>query len=120
MAHSSQSVPLMSDQDFELGRDLPSYEETMKANKNQQKTESQKSTTKGGLRIDGRGGANHFWSDLGQKREDQQSGGIGALFSKHIRQVDEHNSVALAQLHIRLGIFNNHFLKNSFLKNSTS
>lgn len=89
---SQHTVPLMFDQDFELGSaDLPNYDQ---ATKPQPAREA---------RIDARGGAKtHFWSEKGENS--QQDGFVEGIFSKHLRHVDEQSSVAFAQLHIRLGI----------------
>ncbi|KAL3076298.1 hypothetical protein niasHS_013569 [Heterodera schachtii] len=100
MSLSSHAVPLLSDQDNEAEQNLPSYEEVVN---DQQKSSIDQNSASNKFRIDVRGGVDHFWSDLGKGRANGEGGGmIDGILSKHLQNIDQNNSVAMAQLHIRL------------------
>lgn len=77
------TIPLMSDQDPELG-ELPSYEDVQNGR-----------TTGAGTAAAGKHSRTPSW--------EKKHKGVGGLFARHFEEVGEANSVALANVAIRMG-----------------
>lgn len=102
---SSQSVPLMSDQDYELDRGLPDYEQAINNARRETDIQRPTATTTDQQQQNSqpkfeKAGAAPFWADLRGSRK--VNGQIGAMFAKQLGPSDHSDSVAMAQLHIRL------------------